>query len=210
MYDHRLSSFEQPVTLIHPGEYLVSREDMIISTVLGSCVAVALKDRESNVGGLNHFMLPAPFKRSSASEFPPGFISDQGRYGSYAMELLINEMMKRGAKKSGIQAKVFGGASMLHVGQSSALSIATGNIDFAFEFLKTEGIPVISSDVGGRQARKILFFVRSGKVLLKRIRGTFNVLVEEEDRTYLNRITSKAIEGSVVWFKEPREDSKGC
>jgi chemotaxis protein CheD len=203
MYDHRLSSFEQPVTLIHPGEYLVSRDDMIISTVLGSCVAVALKDRESNVGGLNHFMLPVPFKKSLTPDFPVEFISENGRYGSYAMELLINEMMKRGAKKSGIQAKVFGGASMLHLGQGSTLSIATGNIYFAFEFLKTEGIPVLSSDVGGDRARKILFFVRSGKVLLKRIRGTFNALVEEEDRTYLNRITSKPIEGSLVWFKEP-------
>jgi len=93
---------------------------------------------------------------------------------------------------------------MLHLDQSRALSIASGNIDFAFEFLRTEGIPVLSSDVGGDRARKILFFVRSGKVLLKRIRGTFNALVEEEDRTYLNRLTSKAIEGSVVWFKEPR------
>lgn len=204
MYDHRLSSFEQPVTLIHPGEYLVSRDDLIISTVLGSCVAVALKDRDSNVGGLNHFMLPAPFKRSIKPDFPAEFINDNGRYGSYAMELLINDMMKRGAKKSGLQAKVFGGASMLHLGQGSAQSIASGNIDFAFEFLKTEGIPVISSDVGGDRARKILFFVRSGKVLLKRIQGTFNVLVEEEDRTYLNRIASKAIEGSVVWFKEPQ------
>jgi chemotaxis protein CheD len=204
MYDHRLSSFEQPVTLIHPGEYLVSGDDMIISTVLGSCVAVALKDRESDVGGLNHFMLPSPFKRFVTPDFPAEFISDDGRYGSYAMELLINEMMKRGAKKSRIQAKVFGGASLLHLGPSPALSIASGNIDFAFEFLKTEGIPVISSDVGGDRARKILFFVRSGKVLLKRIQGTFNALVGEEDRTYLNRITSKMIEGSVVWFKEPR------
>jgi len=73
---------------------------MIISTVLGSCVAVALKDDgKSNVGGLNHFMLPAPFKRSLTPDFPAEFISDNGRYGSYAMELLINEMMKRGQKK---------------------------------------------------------------------------------------------------------------
>ena len=204
MYDHRLSSFEQPVTIIHPGEYLVSRDDMIISTVLGSCVAVALKDKDSNVGGLNHFMLPTPFKRSTTTNFSTEFISENGRYGSYAMELLINDMMKRGAKKSGIQAKVFGGASMLHLGQGSSPSIASGNIDFAFEFLKTEGIPVISSDVGGERARKILFFVRSGKVLLTPIQGTFNALVEEEDRTYLNRIASKSMEGSVVWFKEPR------
>ncbi len=200
MYDHRITGFSQPVTFIHPGEYLSTDDDIIIATVLGSCVAVALKDDTAGIGGLNHFMLAGAFKKGAGKDGSP-FASDSGKYGVYAMELLINEMLKKGARRERLTAKVFGGASVLALGTASRNTVPQNNIDFAEEFLKAEGIPVLSRDVGGTTARKILFFVRDGKVLLKRITGTLIAAVKLEERTYLERIVRKeGASGEVTLF----------
>jgi chemotaxis protein CheD len=102
MYDHRFSQFSQPVTIIHPGEYLATEDDIIIATVLGSCISVALRDEDRRVGGLNHFMLPGEsYSRTH-------FESQSANYGMYAMELLINDLLKLGCRKNRLRAKVFG------------------------------------------------------------------------------------------------------
>lgn len=182
MFDHRLSQFTQPVTIIHPGEYLATEDDIIIATVLGSCIAVALRDESKRIGGLNHFMLPGDFEDTKHFE------SQSAKYGMYAMELLINDLLALGCRKDRLRAKVFGGGSVLGTAPARKNKVPQSNIEFAFDYLRTEGIPVEKSDTGGTTARKILFFVRNGKVLLKRISGTLIAAVDMEEREYYDRI----------------------
>jgi chemotaxis protein CheD len=182
MYTHYNGRFERDVTILHPGEYLATGEDIIISTVLGSCIAVALHDASTGLGGLNHFMLPGELH---SRQF---YAEESGRYGMYAMELLINEMLKLGARREKLTAKVFGGG---HVLSGGAGNIPDSNITLAMEFLETERIPVISSDVGGTDARKVLFFVSTARVLLKRFGGQKAAPVQREERAYLSRISSR-------------------
>jgi chemotaxis protein CheD len=155
---------------------------------------VGLFDPLTKAGGLNHFMLPEESGKIDLIRSP------NAKYGMYAMELLINDLMKLGAKKSSLSAKVFGGGSVLRFAGSAGSKIPGNNIDFAFEYLREEGIPVIASDVGGREPRKIFFFARSGKVLLKRIAGTVADLAEKEEERYLSDISAHEPEGEVRMF----------
>jgi chemotaxis protein CheD len=194
VFRHAVSQFEQEVVTIHPGEYYATRDDTIISTVLGSCVAVGLFDAVLSMGGLNHFMLPGEVGRDDLAANP------NAKYGMFAMEMLINDLMKMGARKAGLRAKVFGGASVLRLSGVSAARIPQSNIDFAVEYLKEEGIPVAASDVGGREPRKIFFYARSGKVLLKRIAPSMEVLVEREESRYYAALSEKKPEGPITLF----------
>ncbi len=181
---------------IHPGEFFATSSDTIISTVLGSCVAVGLFDEGSAMGGLNHFMLPGEVGRDDIARDP------NAKYGMYAIELLINDLMKMGAKKDALKAKVFGGASVLRISRVSAAKIPQSNVDFAFEYLGKEGIPVLASDVGGIEPRKIFFYAKTGKVLLKRIPPTQEALVEREEERYLSSLKEKSPEGQIRLFTE--------
>lgn len=195
MYTHYDSRFERQVSIIHPGEFFSSDEDIIISTILGSCIAVALYDPEHRQGGLNHFMLPGELR---GNRF---FLEESGRYGMFAMELLINDLLKKGARRSSLNAKVFGGGHVLH--NTSNGSIPDSNIRFALDFLETEKIPIVSQDVGGIQARKVLFFPRTSQVLLKRFGGQSIKPVEREETAYLARLKKKTREkdpGEVTLF----------
>lgn len=194
MFKHSISQFEQELITIHPGEYFATKDDTIISTVLGSCVAVGLFDSQARAGGLNHFMLPGESGRIDLIKSP------NAKYGMYAMELLINDLMKLGAKKASLSAKVFGGGSVLRFSGGGSSKIPANNIDFAFEYLREEGIPVIASDVGGKEPRKIFFFAQSGKVLLKRIAGTVADLAEREEERYLSDLSSREREGEIRLF----------
>ncbi|MDP3178387.1 MAG: chemotaxis protein CheD [Spirochaetaceae bacterium] len=197
MFRHTATRFEQEVVTIHPGEYYATAEDTIVATVLGSCIAVGLFDPAGKAGGLNHFMLPAPL---GSSDFP---ISQSAKYGMYAMELLMNDLMKLGVRRTDVRAKVFGGGAVLKIGDYTRPRIAEGNIDFAFEYLKKEGIPVVASDVGGVEPRKIFFYTRGGKVLLKRIGGTLVNLVAKDEERYLQDIQHRKHEGPIVLFTDP-------
>jgi chemotaxis receptor (MCP) glutamine deamidase CheD len=111
-----------------PGEYFVFDEDILIMTTLGSCIAACLWDRETRIGGMNHFMLPEG----------GGSVSDGGRYGSYAMELLINELIKRGATRSTLEAKVFGGGAV--ISGMNSMNVGERNTKFVLDYLQTERI----------------------------------------------------------------------
>lgn len=195
MFWHKLSQFDQEIVTIHPGEFYATREDTVISTVLGSCVAVGLFDASTGIGGLNHFMLPDAMSENGLIASP------QARYGMYAMELLINELMKLGLRKADMKAKVFGGGSVLKAMNGAAARLPRSNVDFAFEYLAKESIPVLASDVGGWRGRKIFFFPRTGKVLLKRIGRTLAELAEMEEEKYLGAIRSSPREGSITLFR---------
>jgi chemotaxis protein CheD len=194
LFKHSVSQFEQELLTIHPGEYFATKDDTIISTVLGSCVAVGLYDGEAMAGGLNHFMLPGESAKVDLVRSP------DAKYGMYAMELLINELMKLGARRSSLKAKVFGGGAVLRFSGGGGSKIPANNVDFAFEYLRKEGIPVTASDVGGREPRKIFFFARTGKVLLKRIAGNLVDLAEREEERYLEELRKGLQEGPVTLF----------
>jgi chemotaxis protein CheD len=192
LYEHKLSLFEQSILTIHPGEYHMSGDDVIIATVLGSCVSVAFWDARLRQGGLNHFMLPGDLDDDDLIKSP------NAKYGMFAIELLYNELLKAGSRKCDIVAKVFGGASVLRVAGGST-KISKGNVDFAVAYLRKENIPVIANDTGGILPRKIFFFARTGKVLLKRIAGTMASSVERDEEAYLDKI-KRAESGSVTLF----------
>ncbi|HEY0295889.1 MAG TPA: chemoreceptor glutamine deamidase CheD [Bordetella sp.] len=154
------SAFDCPAVKILPNEYYVTTgEELMLSTVLGSCVSACIHDPVTKVGGMNHFMLPEGDSTSPASATM--------RYGSFAMEVLINELIKAGAERSRLEAKVFGGGAVLAAMQQ--MNIGERNGAFVLNYLKTEGIPVRAQDLGDVHARRINYFPRSGKVMVRRM-----------------------------------------
>ena len=145
---------------INVGGWYVSTTGELLSTVLGSCVAVCLYDPIERIGGMNHILLPGEYNMQK--------MTDAARYGVNAMELLINGLMKKGASRKMLQAKIFGGAAVLST-VSDMYGMGARNIAFVQKFLDAESIPLLSSDVGGEKARKIFFNTGTGEVLLKRI-----------------------------------------
>jgi chemotaxis protein CheD len=159
--------FKNDAVKILPGEYFVHNEDMLIQTTLGSCIAACIYDRVAKVGGMNHFMLP-----DGAGE--------SGRYGSYAMELLINEMMKRGAQRMTMEAKIFGGGQV--VSGMTTMNVGERNTTFVTDYLKTERIPIVSKDVLDIYARKVCFLPGSGKAMVKRLAPTNTEALAAQER----------------------------
>lgn len=172
-----------------PGEFFVGSEDIVISTVLGSCVSACLWDRDAGVGGMNHFMLP-----DAAGADPSGLA---GRYGAFAMEQLINELMKRGARRSAIEAKVFGGGRVL--ANFTTLDIGRNNAEFVMRFLRTEGIRVASHNLLDVHARRVVFFPASGRALCRKLKQADSNVVAAE-HSYTVRITAKLLSGEVELF----------
>jgi chemotaxis protein CheD len=126
---------------------------VVISTVLGSCVAVCLQDSIAKVGGMNHFLLGEPSPEQSVQQ------RSLSSYGIHAMELLINEMMKRGAVRTRLRAHLYGGATMI----AGLGSIGTSNAEFARRFVETEGIAIAHVDLGGTRARRVEFQPYEGR-----------------------------------------------
>jgi chemotaxis protein CheD len=190
MYTHFNYSFQKEIVTIHPGEYYVSSEEIYISTVLGSCISVALHEPQLKIGGLNHYMLPGTFKGFKTAD-------KSGRYGVYAMELLINEMLKNGARRKNLRAKVFGGGNVL----SSANKVGTNNARFALQFLETEQIPIDAQDVESDIARKVLFDPVTGQVYLKKLSHTVIKKVEDIEIKHLQKISKKDVYGDFILFE---------
>lgn len=164
-HDHH---FQYNAVKVLPGEYFVTGENMVICTVLGSCIAACLWDRNLNIGGMNHFMLPE------------GDSNDvSGRYGSYAMEVLINEMIKLGARRESMQAKIFGGGQVM--ANFTTMNVGERNTDFVTQYLHTERIPIVSEDVLDIYPRKVVYFPMTGKAMVKRLAHAHpEALVEQE------------------------------
>ena len=145
---------------IHVGDLFVSESPMVIQTLLGSCVAVCLYDPGTRIGGMNHILLPG---RADMGRF-----DHAARYGINAMELLINELMKKGARRKSLMAKVFGGGHVIRT-MSEEQSPGLKNAQFAMNFLSTEKIPLTARDTGGYNARRIYFRTDTGDVYLKKV-----------------------------------------
>ena len=200
------SKFNMPWIILHPGDYYSDPGDVVISTILGSCIAVVLHDPALPISGMNHFMLP------SLKDTTRYYEEDSGRYGTYAMDLLINSLMRQGASRSRLTAKVFGGGHVLSraTGKTSdtfsgkglgnpsfdfaysSKTVPESNIHFALEYLKTEGIPLHGHDLGGYHGRKIYLFSRTGKVLLSKLTGSTTInTVAAEEKAYLRKVAQE-------------------
>lgn len=168
--------------IIEPGEYYASRQPEVISTLLGSCVAACLYDPINKVFGMNHFLLA--YGHHTFNQ--PIIHSDEGRYGVYAMELLINDLMKQGAKRQNLQAKCFGGGNVLKLREDKVNRETVGdvNVKFIKAFLANENIPIIGSCLGGNRGRTVHFVGTDFAVFVKRMAEQQEKLLENEERRY--------------------------
>jgi chemotaxis protein CheD len=180
--------FQYDAVKVLPGEYFVSSEDVMIMTVLGSCIAACIWDGKVRAGGMNHFMLPEG-----------DGVEGGGRYGSYAMELLINQLLKSGARRESMQAKVFGGAQVM--AGFTSMNVGERNTKFVLDYLATERIPVVSQDVLDIHPRKVCFFPASGKALVKRLAHAHpETLAVEERKGNAATVVRSTFGGSIDLF----------
>ncbi|MDT8998395.1 chemoreceptor glutamine deamidase CheD [Paucibacter sp. APW11] len=175
--------FKNAAVKILPGEYFVDNEDLLVMTTLGSCIAACLWDRHAQIGGMNHFMLPEGS-------------GDSGRYGSFAMELLINEMMKRGASKGRMEAKIFGGGAV--ISGMNTINVGERNTNFVIDYLKTERIPIVSKDVMDIYPRKVCFLPHSGKAMVKRLAPTNADALIQQDRAAAQKAQPVVATGGAI------------
>jgi len=185
-------NFEIDAVKILPGEYYVTSRDMALVTVLGSCVAACIYDRSAGIGGMNHFMLPDE-KRGSAD-----LLSSSMRYGVYAMEIMINELFKMGAKRGNLEAKVFGGGNVLR--GFTVNKVGQSNAEFVIDYVRKEGIKLAAQDLLDIYPRKVYYFPRSNRVLVKQLRGVHNDTIIEREQAYSARLKSAKVQGDVELF----------
>lgn len=164
--------FNADAVRVMPGEFFVHGEDIVITTTLGSCIAACLWDRRAQIGGMNHFMLPG--------DADSGLAPDAGRYGTEAMERLVNTLVKQGATRKTLDAKVFGGAAMMQ--GPGSLHVGERNTRFVLDYLRDRGITLVSKDVLGTSPRKVCLFPQTGGVMVRRLPLTQHSLVLAQER----------------------------
>jgi len=178
-----------PAAKILPGEYYITDENELVTTVLGSCVSACVRDRVLGIGGMNHFMLPITADGKGWSGLSD-FASTATRYGNFAMEHMINRILTKGGYRKNLEAKIFGGGQI----QRNLSNVGQLNIDFVHEYLEIEGIPIVSEDSGGAYPRKVVYFPRSGRVMMKKLKQLHNdtiVVRESKYRAELSDLTVK-------------------
>lgn len=182
--------FKAQALKVLPGEYLASGSDVMMVTVLGSCVSACLRDPVAGIGGMNHFMLPEAGAAAADGE--------SARYGGYAMEMLINELLKLGASRPRLQAKVFGGGAVL--AGFSVGNVGERNAAFVLGYLAAEGIPVLAQDLLDVCPRRVHFFASSGRALVRRLETRADEELIASERLYQVRLLQSPTEGSVELF----------
>ena len=183
-YDPRMKTVAAKIL---PGECYVSNSGEMIVTVLGSCIAACIRDRELGIGGMNHFMLPVQSNTNRVER--SGNISPELCYGNWAMEYLINEILKQGGLKRRLEVKLFGGARVL--GNMQNMDIGKRNIEFVNHFIEYEGLNVVADDLGSDCPRKVLYFPDTGSVKLKRLRTVANDTIKRREKEYLDSMQAK-------------------
>lgn len=180
---------------IKPGQYYVTNRDEMIVTVLGSCVAACIRDCTTGVGGMNHFMLPTT-AGSEEENWRSTCVSAANRYGNFAMENLVNEILKNGGGRGRLEVKLFGGGRIL----ASMSDIGARNIDFVREYIRREGLKLAAEDLGDVCPRRVYFFPATGVVRVKRLRSLENDTVVRREQAYGESIESGRIEGEFDLF----------
>lgn len=186
-------TFDCDAAKISPGEYYYTDKDMVIVTVLGSCISACIRDNKSGIGGMNHFMLP---DGSGADRDSP--ISESMRYGSYAMEVLINQLIRNGARRENLEAKIFGGGNVLK--SFTTTNVGERNAAFVKRFLKDEGIKVTGEDLLDIYPRKVYYFPKTGKVLVKKLKELNNFTLVKREEAYASKLKTSDVGGDVDLF----------
>ena len=181
---------------ILPGEYYVTRADEAITTVLGSCISACIRDPKLGVGGMNHFMLPEDNSTAGNSWLDPG-VALATRYGLYAMESLINDLLKLGAARNRLEMKLFGGGRIL----TSLTDVGRRNIDFVRAYARMEGYAIAAEDLGGTQPRKVVYFPAAGRVKVRRLRPIENRSIADREQIYMSSIGKQSDGGDVELFE---------
>lgn len=160
-----------------PGEYYVTHDDMVLTTVLGSCVSACLRDSVTGIGGMNHFMLP-----DAADSLALDAVAAM-RYGEHAMQVLLDEVLRAGARRERLEAKVFGGGAVL--ASMTLLNVGDRNADFVLRYLRAEGICIAAQDLRGKLPRRINFFPSSGRVTVRKLRQQDDALLVQGEEQEL-------------------------
>ncbi len=177
--------FEREAVKILPGEYFATTSDTLIVTVLGSCVSACIRDRVSGIAGMNHFLLP------NDGSCQGNILSESARYGAYAMEILINHLIKLGARRERLEAKVFGGGNVLK--GFTAINVGERNAEFVLDYLKLERIPIVGRDLLDIYPRKVYFFPDSGQVLIRKIKSLHNNTIMDRESAYRIKLRNKPV-----------------
>ena len=178
------------IAKIGPGELYVSDQHELISTLLGSCVAVCMRDRVNRIGGMNHFKLPQPGSDKNTFEL-------NANYGSYAMELLINQILKKGGEKRYLECKVYGGGNVL---QNVSSNIGAQNIDFVMRYLEGEKIPVRRQITGSDRPQQVYYHPITGSAFSILQGHNTAAEVKHAEQAYLSFIQQSLVEDDITYF----------
>ena len=186
-------TFDCEAAKISPGEYYYTDKDMVIVTVLGSCVSACIRDTVTGIGGMNHFMLP-----DSAAADKDSPVSESMRYGTYAMEVLINQLLRNGARRENLEAKIFGGGNVLK--SFTTINVGDRNAIFVRKFLKEERIRVTSEDLLDIYPRKVYYFPKTGRVLVKKLKNMHNDTLVKREEEYASKLKTTSVGGEIDLF----------
>jgi chemotaxis protein CheD len=184
-YDQKFQAYS---TVILPGEYsTTNQEGHMLVTILGSCVAACIRDPVLKIGGINHFLLAKPSLDLTSSS---------SRYGSTAMECLINEILKKGGERSRLEVKVFGGSDLIQ----SSLKVGNQNSEFVLKYIKAEGLRLLAEDLGGDRPRRIHYWPYDGRVLRQIIQPQEVTELITKENTYRSKLTKEPEDGDIELF----------
>lgn len=178
-----------------PGEYYVTSENEMITTVLGSCISACIRDKVLGIGGMNHFMLPITTKErlQDGNEMVVG---NATRYGNYAMEHLINTILSNGGKRKNLEVKVFGGGKVI----PTMGDVGLRNIGFVLDYIDTEALTLSAQDLGDIYPRKVNFYPKTGKVRMKKIQDLHNDTIIRRESQYQSSIKDVSVESEIELF----------
>jgi chemotaxis protein CheD len=176
-----------------PGEfYVTSKSDEVLVTVLGSCVSACIRDQRAGIGGMNHFMLPQGRSGSWGGDL------QSTRFGNFAMEKLINELLKAGCSRGSLEIKVFGGGNVT----VSHNAIGTENSEFVLRYLEAEGLRCAAQDLGGQLPRRIHYVPATGRVVRRLLSSGDSNVVAREETEYASRLSSQTMAGEIQLFDD--------
>jgi chemotaxis protein CheD len=178
-----------------PGDFYVTNQDEVLDTVLGSCVSACVRNPKTGVGGMNHFMLPHPRNNERADSWG-SVASSATRYGSASMEQLINKILGAGGTRADLEVKIFGGARVL----AATTDVGHHNVIFVRDFLKREGLKVVSEDVGNVTPRHIQYFPTTGKVRVKHLGNSQSAKLISAEVSYSQTLDKQPVAGSIDLF----------
>jgi len=176
---------------ILPGEFYVTAHNEAITTVLGSCISACIRDVRAGLGGMNHFMLPMKGGSEQSVE-----LSNAARYGNFAMEQMINDILRNGGTRENLEFKIFGGGKVM----KGMTDVGKRNILFVKEYIELEGFKLLAEDVGGQYPRKVMFLPKTGKVMIKKLYSKHNSTIETRDESYYAKISKQDVTGDVELF----------